>query len=96
MIDTWGAQVALTRLDSAIGFPRDEDISKYISAVEAEIEDIECEEEHCEDKHGDLIEPGPARKYVYRKLGRIRLGVYDEERDGDLLAVLEEIERILR
>lgn len=29
-------------------------------------------------------------------LVRIRLGVYDEERDGNLLAVLEEIERILR
>lgn len=27
---------------------------------------------------------------------RIRLGVYDESRDGDLLTVLEEIERILR
>lgn len=27
---------------------------------------------------------------------RILLGTYDEERDGDLLTVLEEIERILR
>lgn len=27
---------------------------------------------------------------------RIKLGVYDESRDGDLLNVLEEIERILR
>lgn len=27
---------------------------------------------------------------------RILLGIYDEEHDGDLLTVLEEIERILR
>lgn len=33
--------------------------------------------------------------YVTSKIARLRLGVYDEERDGDLLAVLEEIERIL-
>lgn len=33
---------------------------------------------------------------VQNKISRIKLGVYDEERDGDLLAVLEEIERILR
>lgn len=30
------------------------------------------------------------------KIHLIRLGVYDEERDGNLLTVLEEIERILR
>lgn len=30
------------------------------------------------------------------KLARIRLGVYDEDLDGDLKTVLEEIERILR
>lgn len=34
-------------------------------------------------------------EFVEAKLSRIKLGVYDEERDGDLLAVLEEIERIL-
>lgn len=33
---------------------------------------------------------------VEEKLARIRLGVYDEERDGNLLTVLEEIEGILR
>lgn len=96
MIDTWRAQAALTRLDKAIGFPRDEDVSKYLSEVEAEIEDIECEEEHCDDEHGNLIEPGTAKRYIRAKVGRIKLGVYDEERDGDLLAVLEEIERLLR
>lgn len=33
---------------------------------------------------------------VGEKLARIRLGVYDEDLDGDLKTVLEEIERILR
>lgn len=34
--------------------------------------------------------------YVTSKIARIRLGVYSEEQDGDLLAVLEEIERMLK
>lgn len=34
--------------------------------------------------------------YVTSKVARLRLGVYDESREGDLLSVLEEIERILR
>lgn len=96
MIDTWRAQAALTRLDKAVGFPRDEDISKLISEVEYEIEDIECGEEHCDDSHGDLIEPGPIDRLVGRKLARIRLGVYSEEQDGSVQEILEEIERILR
>lgn len=33
---------------------------------------------------------------VQSKLSRIKLGLYREEHDGDLLTVLEEIERILR
>lgn len=33
---------------------------------------------------------------VQGKISRIKLGVYDEARDGDLLIVLEEIERLLR
>lgn len=96
MIDTWRAQAALTRLDKALGFPRDRDVSQAIAEVETEIEDIECEEEHCDDEHGDLIEPGPSKLYIHAKLSRIKLGLYREEHDGDLLTVLEEIERILR
>lgn len=44
----------------------------------------------------------PAQKYnavvglIAPLLDRLRMGVYSEERDGDLLAVLEEIERTLR
>lgn len=34
--------------------------------------------------------------YIDRVKERIKIGNWDEERDGDLLAVLEEIERILR
>lgn len=33
--------------------------------------------------------------YVTSKIARLRLGVYDETRDGTLLETLEEIERIL-
>lgn len=33
---------------------------------------------------------------VQSTISRIRLGLYREEHDGDLLTVLEEIERILR
>ncbi|QOC59385.1 hypothetical protein SEA_LIFES_59 [Microbacterium phage Lifes] len=96
MIDTWRAQSALTRLDRAIGFPRDEDVSKYLSEVEYEIGALECEEEHCDDEHGDLIDPVGARSYIRAKLSRIRLGIYSEERDGSLLEVLEEIEGMIR
>lgn len=42
------------------------------------------------DKLGDIEE------VVFSRVDRLRMGVYDEERDGDLLAVLEEIEGILR
>lgn len=38
-----------------------------------------------------LIEEG-----VYSRIDRLRMGTYDEQRDGNLLEVLEEIERILR
>lgn len=96
MIDTWRAQAALTRLDKALGFPRDRAVSQAISEVETEIEELDCEGTHCEDEHGDLIEPGPSKLYIHAKLSRIRLGLYREEHDGDLLTVLEEIERILR
>lgn len=96
MIDTWRAQAALTRLDKALGFPRDRDVSQAIAEVESEIEDIECEEEHCDDEHGNLVDPEPAQRYIHAKLSRIKLGLYRADHDGDLLTVLEEIERILQ
>lgn len=34
--------------------------------------------------------------YVTSKIARLRLGVYDEDREGDILAVLEEIEGMIR
>ena len=37
-----------------------------------------------------------AREYIQRLLDRVMYGVYDEDLDGDLKTVLEEIERILR
>lgn len=96
MIDTWRAVTALTRLDKALGYPRDNEVSKIIDDVEYEIETLECEADHCEDEHGDLIEAESSRRYIHAKLSRIRLGLYREDHDGDLLTVLEEIERILR
>lgn len=35
-------------------------------------------------------------EYVTSKIARLRLGVYDEDREGDILAVLEEIEGMVR
>lgn len=43
---------------------------------------------------GDKI--GNVEEFVFSRIDRIRLGVYSEEHDGDLLTVLEGIERILR
>lgn len=37
-----------------------------------------------------------SKRLVRNKIARLRLGVYDETRDGTLLETLEEIERILR
>lgn len=34
--------------------------------------------------------------YVQDKIVRIKIGVYDEDREGDILAVLEEIEGMIR
>lgn len=39
---------------------------------------------------------GLIEESVYSRIDRIRLGTYNEQRDGNLLEVLEEIERILR
>lgn len=36
------------------------------------------------------------RRHIRDKISRIKMGTYDEQRDGNLLEVLEEIERILR
>ena len=59
--------------------------------LEYEIEALECGYEH-----ESLIDPEPAQRYIHAKLSRIKLGLYREDHDGDLLTVLEEIERILR
>lgn len=96
MIDNWNAIRALRNLEEQLDPYAKNLVETELANLEYEIEALECEEEHCDDEHGDLIEPDPARRYIRAKVGRIKLGVYSEERDGDLLAVLEEIERILR
>lgn len=65
--------------------------------VWSEVGDLstECEEEHCYDHelpHG----PHPALPMVDKLIVKVRMGVYNEQQDGNLLEVLEEIERILR
>lgn len=96
MIDNWNAIRALRNLEEQLDPYAKNLVETELANLEYEIEALECEEEHCDDEHGDLIEPDPARRYIRAKLSRIKLGVYSEERDGDLLAVLEEIERKLR
>ena len=96
MIDNWDAIRALRDLEKKIPPGAKTLLETELANLEYEIEALECEETHCEDEHGDLIEPGPAQRYIHAKLSRIKLGLYREEHDGDLLAVLEEIERILR
>lgn len=96
MIDNWNAIRALRNLEEQLD-PYAKNLAETeLANLEYEIEALECEEEHCDTDHEDLIEPGPAQRYIRAKLSRIRLGLYREEHDGDLLTVLEEIERILR
>ncbi|USH44519.1 hypothetical protein SEA_CASSITA_64 [Microbacterium phage Cassita] len=96
MIDNWNAIRALRNLEEQLDPYAKNLVETELANLEYEIEAMECEETHCEDEHGDLIEPGNARRYVYAKLNRIEMGLYREEHDGNLLEVLEEIERILR
>jgi hypothetical protein len=96
MIDNWNAIRALRNLEEQLDPYAKNLVETELANLEYEIEALECEETHCEDEHGDLIEPGPTQRYIHAKLCRIRLGLYRDEHDGDLLTVLEEIERILR
>lgn len=99
MIDTWRALAALTKLDKAIGYPRDNEISKIIDDIEYEIDAIECEEDHIRgdyESDEDWVDVTALSGFLDRKVSKLRMGTYDVEREGDTLAVLEEIERILR
>lgn len=70
-----------------------ETLSREISNLEYEIAEIECYQDHCD--HYDMIESGPIERRVAEKLQKMRLGVYDEERHGDLRETLEELEGLL-
>lgn len=96
MIENWNAIRALRNLEEQLDPYAKNLVETELANLEYEIEALECEEEHCDDEHGDLIEPGPAQRYIHGKLSRIKLGLYRGDHDGDLLTVLEEIERILR
>lgn len=96
MIDNWNAIRALRNLEGQLDPYAKNLVETELANLEYEIEALECEDEHCDDEHGKLIDPKPAQRYIHAKLSRIRLGLYREELDGDLLTVLEEIERILQ
>ena len=96
MIDNRNAIRALRNLEEQLDPYAKNLVETELVNLEYEIKALKCEEEHCDDEHGDLTEPGPSKLYIHDKLSRIKLGVYREEHDGDLLTVLEEIERILR
>lgn len=95
MLDNYNAINALRDLEEQL-----DDYTKNLTATELEnlryeIGAIECDQEHYPPSEG-LIDPAVLYAYVTSKVARLRLGVYDESREGDLLTVLEEIERILR
>lgn len=97
MIDKWYIETEFHRFLDAV--PKEgwnDAVKNAEDRMWDAIGSLECEEDHCDDAHGDLIEPGPIDRLVARKLARIRLGVYSEERDGSVQEILEEIERILR
>lgn len=96
MIDNWNAIRALRDLEKKIRPGAKVLLETELANLEYEIEALECEDQHCDDEHGNLIDPEPAQRYIRAKLSRIKLGLYREDHDGDLLTVLEEIERILR
>lgn len=97
MSDRYDIEYAFHRFLDAIPAPAWNDLMKAAEdRVWSEVGDLstDCEEEHCSDHelpHG----VHPALPRVSDKIARLRLGVYDESRDGTLLETLEEIERIL-
>lgn len=98
MSDRYDIEYAFNRFLDAVPASAWNDLMKTAEdRVWSEVGDLstDCEEEHCYD-HELPHAPHPALPMVDVLIGRIKLGVYDEERDGDLLVVLEEIERILR
>lgn len=97
MIENWNAIRALRNLEEQLDPYAKNLVETELANLEYEIEALECEEEHCSHTdEEDLIDPGPAQRYIRAKLSRIKLGLYREDHDGDLLTVLEEIERILQ
>lgn len=96
MIDNWNAIRALRNLEEQLDPYAKNLVETELANLEYEIEAMECKDEHCDDEHGDLIDPSAAKRYVRAKMSRIRLGIYSEERDGTLLEVLEEIEGMIR
>lgn len=94
MIDNWNAIKALRNLEEQLDPYAKNLVETELANLEYEIEALECEETHCEDEHGHLRQEH-AQRYIHAKLSRIKLGLYREDHDGDLLTVLEELERIL-
>lgn len=70
-------------------------LTREVQEVREAIYAIECEKEHCEDCFEPQVDGSRAKSEVREKLAKIRMGVYDEERHGDLRATLEELEGLL-
>lgn len=98
MSDRYDIEYAFNRFLDTVPKSAWSDLMKTAEGrVWSEVGDLstDCEEEHYYDHelpHG----PHPALPTVDELIVKIRMGVYNEQRDGNLLEVLEEIERILR
>lgn len=69
--------------------------------VWSEVGDLstDCEKDHIRgdyESDEDWVEVTALSEFLERKLSKLRMGVYNAERDGNLLEVMEEIERVLR
>ncbi len=85
MIYTYHLESALDNLEGMI--PKQ--FHHYVGLVRAEIDDLECEEEH------RMAGADPISRAIRGRLQKMRLGVYDEERHGNLREMLEELEGLL-
>lgn len=88
----YGVESAFEDLVSGMTPEVRETLNREISNLEYEISEAECEEEHCYESHVDST---GAQTVISEKLQKIRLGVYDEERHGNLRETLEELEGLL-
>lgn len=102
MSDRYDIEYAFNRFLETIPESAWSDLMKTAEdRIWSEVGDLstECEKEHIRgdyESDEDWVEVTALSEFLDRKLSKLRMGTYDEQRDGNLLEVLEEIERILR